>query len=132
MSSKHQPTKQHQQDKRGGKERTEVKRKRKWRQLLRREERERGEGAGKEEGKEAEEGGDEQVEKDVTDWTVVTRKTEAEEDGPDLRQGGRVQSDPSGGEPSGRQSRGRAQADPKGRGRVCDHAWESAEERAKG
>ena len=52
-----------------------------------------------------------------------------EEDGPDLRQGGWVQSDPDGGEPSGWQCRGRDEADPEGRGRICDDAWESAEKR---
>ena len=45
--------------------------------------------------------GDSKIVKDVTGWTVVTKKQEAKEDGPDLRQGERVQDDPDGGEPDG-------------------------------
>ena len=51
---------------------------------------------GKEEEREAEEGGGEQVKKDVTDWVEVRRRTRREEmqDGPDLREGERVEGDP--------------------------------------
>ena len=88
------------------------------------------EGRKEEEEKEAEEGGDEQVEKDVTGWTEVTRKRRRKTVQIFVKvDGSRVTS--GGGEPSGRQCRGRAQADPKGRGRVCDNARESAEEMRK-
>ena len=58
-------------------------------------------------------------------------KQKAEEDDSYLRQIGRVQNDPAGGESEGRRSRGRDEADPERRGRVCDTARESAEDKRK-
>ena len=45
--------------------------------------------------------GDSKVVKDVTGLDSGDKKQEAKEDGPDLRQGERVQGDPDGGEPDG-------------------------------
>ena len=57
-------------------------------------------------------------------------KQEAEkENSSDLRQSGRIQGDPDGGESDGRQSRRRDETDPERRERVCDNAWESAEKK---
>ena len=59
-------------------------------------------------------------------------KQEAQnEDSPDPRQGGWVQSDPDGGESDRRQSRGRDEADPERRGRVCDNTTKGAEKKRK-
>ena len=57
-----------------------------------------------------------QIEKDVMDWTVVRRNKG---------------SDPDGGESDRRQSRRRDAADPERRGRVCDAARKSTEEKRK-
>ena len=52
----------------------------------------KGERGKKEKGREAQEERDEEVKKDVTGWTVVTRNKKGEEkDDSDLRQGKRVQ-----------------------------------------
>ena len=62
---------------------------------------------------------------------VGDEEQEAEEDCPDLREGERIQGDPNGGESDRRQSRGRDEADPERRGRVCDNARESVEVKRK-
>ena len=112
-SSKHQPTKKSTRQERGGE----------------RKEEERDQEGRKEEEKQAEDGG-EQVEKDVTGWTEVTRKRRRKMIQIFVRVNG-SKAYPDGGEPYRRQSRRRNEADPERGGCVCDTARKNTEERRK-
>ena len=88
------------------------------------EERERGERGKKEKGREAAEEIDEEVKKDVTGWTVVTRNKREKRKMIQIFVN-------DGGESDRRQSRRRVEANPERRGCVCDNARESAKEKRK-
>ena len=91
----------------------------------------KGEGGKEEEGREAEEAEHEQVKKDVTDWTGVTRSKKHRKRTVKIF----VKVDGSKVTPmeesEGRQSPGRDEADPERRGRVCDNTKKSAEKKRK-